>query len=95
MSNFEKDIEEILTHLEKTLISKNKDYGNSFDEQMDEFGLKAGAIRISDKFKRMKQLISNEANVKGEALEDTMLDLAGYSVLFYRYLTKVNDNKWL
>lgn len=93
MSNFEKDIEDILTHLEETLISKNKDYGNSFDEQMDEFGLKAGAIRISDKFKRMKQLINNEANVKDEALEDTMLDLAGYSVLFYRYLTKVNSNK--
>ena len=88
MENFEREIHEILSHLESTLVRKNKDYGNSFDHQMDEWGIVAGAIRISDKFSRLKQLANpkHEQQVNDEALKDTVLDLAGYSILLYRWL---------
>ena len=88
MTNFESEIHDILEELESTLIRKNKDYGNSFDDQMDEWGIVAGAIRISDKLNRLKQLSkpSHEQQVNDEALEDTVLDLAGYSVLLCRWL---------
>lgn len=88
MIKFEEEIHDILSLLEDTLIRKNKDYGNSFDKQMDEWGLVAGAIRISDKLSRLKQLSNpnHEQQVTDEAIKDTALDLAGYSTLLYRWL---------
>ena len=88
MENFQVEIHDILVDLEDTLIRKNKDYGNSFDNQMDEWGIVAGAIRISDKLNRLKQLSNpnHEQQVNDEALKDTALDLAGYSILLYRWL---------
>lgn len=94
MTDFEYEIHEVLVELEKTLISKNKDYGNSFDSQMDEFGIVAGVIRITDKYNRLKQLSkpNHEQQVNDEALIDTVKDLCGYSSLLYRWL-KNQENK--
>ena len=88
MSEFKQDIHNILAHLEEVLVKKNIDYGNSFDKQMDEFGITAGLIRISDKFSRLKELSKkdHEQQVNDEALDDTVLDLMGYATLLYRYL---------
>ena len=33
---------------------KNKDYGNSFDKTLNEFGIVAGLIRLNDKMNRVK-----------------------------------------
>lgn len=95
MEDFRKDIHEILADLEETLVSKNKDYGNSFDDQMDEWGLVAGCIRISDKLKRLKQLSVNgyEQQVNDEALLDTIKDGAGYFTLLYRWVQNNQQSK--
>lgn len=94
MTNFQNEVHAILEELEEILIKKNIDYGNSFDDQMDEWGLVAGAIRISDKLNRLKQLINpkHEQQVNDEALEDTVGDLAGYAVLLKRYLLNQKRN---
>ncbi len=88
MTDFQKEIHSILEELEFTLVRKNIDYGNSFDKSLNKWGLPIGAVRIEDKLNRLEQLLNpnHEQQVSDEALEDTVLDLAGYSILLYRYL---------
>lgn len=73
---------EILNKMETTYNSKNADYGNSFGKSLDEFGIIASTVRISDKVNRLINLTKgNKARVKDESLEDTLLDLANYAVM--------------
>lgn len=70
-----------------TLKQKNKAYGNSFDREMNEWGLPALCIRLSDKYSRLKNLIKNpNIDMGDESLYDTLRDLAGYSILGMNYL---------
>jgi len=38
-------------------------------------------IRLSDKLERLKSLQKNEQQVKTESIEDTLMDLANYSIM--------------
>lgn len=62
---------------------KNKNYGNSFSKQFEEYGLTSVCIRLDDKLNRLKSLNKQgkEANVDDESIRDTLIDLANYSVL--------------
>jgi len=60
---------------------KNADYGDSFGKQFAEYGIVSSAIRLEDKFNRFKNLIKNEAKVKDETIEDTLLDMANYAIM--------------
>ena len=72
---------------------KNKDYGNSFEQTLDEFGLIAGVIRLNDKMNRVKQLCkSQKQEVKDEKIEDTLIDLANYAIMTLSWL-KNNNGK--
>lgn len=70
----------------ETHTKKNHDYGNSFTKSMDEFGMPAAAIRLSDKLNRFKSLIKSEAQVKDESIEDTLLDMATYAIMTVEYI---------
>ncbi|MGL5913527.1 MAG: hypothetical protein ACRCZB_05125 [Bacteroidales bacterium] len=61
--------------LAELLIKKNEDYGSS---SIKNGGLVGNYIRMSDKAERLKNLTGK---VNFEALSDTWLDMAGYSVL--------------
>ena len=76
----------LLDQIKDTHEKKNHDYGNSFAKSMDEFGMPAAAIRLSDKLNRFKSLIKSEAQVKGESIEDTLLDMAAYAIMTVEYL---------
>lgn len=69
---------------------KNTDYGDSFVESLDEDGLLVSKIRMKDKFKRFSQLIENDAQIDDETLEDTLIDLANYTVMTLMW---VRDNE--
>ncbi len=79
-----------LTYTDKlagTLYSKNQAYGDSFTESVDKFGKTVIAVRLSDKFNRICNLIKRgELKENDESLEDTLLDMAGYSILALKYL---------
>lgn len=62
---------------------KNKDYGNAAHESYKEFGLISYVIRLNDKMKRLKSLTKPgaEIGVKGESIEDTLMDLAAYAIM--------------
>lgn len=63
---------------------KNADYGNSVAKIFDEYGLVSFLIRIEDKLNRVSTLTKKsftEQQVKDEKIEDTLLDLANYSIM--------------
>jgi hypothetical protein len=78
----------LLDQIKDTHEKKNHDYGNSFAKSMDEFGMPAAAIRLSDKLNRFKSLIKSEAQVTDESIEDTLLDMAAYAIMTIEYLKK-------
>lgn len=80
-------------HLAETLQSKNVAYGDSFTKSVDEDGLLVLKIRLGDKFNRVSSLIKrDELKENDESLEDTLLDMAGYSILGLKYL-KEHENE--
>lgn len=88
-SSFGKQIALILKELQKTLVAKNHDYGDAFHDSVEEFGNVVMAIRIGDKYKRLKTLLDSDAQVD-ESIEDTLRDLAGYAILSINELDKAN-----
>jgi hypothetical protein len=72
-----------------TIIRKNRDYGDSVssppllapnldaDTAMD--------VRLSDKIKRIMSLYKKPAEVVGESIDDTKLDIVGYILLQRAY----------
>ena len=89
-----KEIVDKMVHLYEI---KNQDYGNSFEESCNNFGIIAGLIRMADKFNRIKSLSKKENLVKDESIEDTLVDLANYSImtLIWYKNNKNNKNKTL
>ena len=69
--------------LSELLRKKNSDYGNSFEDSYNEYGLTMIIIRLEDKLNRLKYLSKNEASVVDEAVDDTLRDIAGYGLLGY------------
>lgn len=71
-----------------TFKAKNHDYGNSFSELFSECGMTYAYVHLSEKLKRVKSLMSDEAKVKGESMRDSLLDLANYAILTIMELDK-------
>lgn len=65
---------------------KNQDYGDSFNRSLNKRGLVAFVVRAEDKFERIDSLLKNKALVKDEAIEDTIRDLANYSIMAVMWL---------
>ena len=82
----------IISELERTYLAKNKDYGNSFEESLNEFGEVAGLVRITDKLNRAKNLSINKASVTDESKIDTYLDMANYSIMQAMWLIEQEGN---
>lgn len=76
-----KKFNEIVCKMADTYEKKNADYGDSFGQTCDEFGIIAAIIRMNDKMNRIKQLSKKKALVTDEGIKDTILDLANYAVM--------------
>lgn len=88
MENELNEYQQIINKLYKTYVDKNHDYGNSFDDTCDEFGLIAPVIRMNDKFKRCKSVLKNNDFKVNESLEDTISDLANYCIMTLMWMKK-------
>lgn len=88
MENELNEYQQIINKLYKTYVDKNHDYGNSFDDTCDEFGLIAPVIRINDKIKRCKSILKNNNFKVNESLEDTISDLANYCIMTLMWMKK-------
>lgn len=70
---------------------KNHDYGNSFSEGFAKLGKPYAVGRLLDKMNRLIALCGKEetAQVKDETWEDTLRDLANYSLMTLCEMHKV------
>ena len=70
----------------QTLLRKNALYGNSAMKKpllapyVSEVG--ALAVRLSDKINRLLTMLQSHVDDKEESMEDTLLDIAGYCLLW-------------
>lgn len=80
-------VKEISLEIADLVEKKNKDYGNSFDKTIKEYGMTAYFLRLEDKLSRLKSLnMSQEKPLVNESIEDTLKDIVGYSLLMLNYL---------
>lgn len=80
--------------LNQTFIDKNADYGNSFEESLNEFGMVAGVVRIGDKYNRLRTLSRMDTRGRvSESLSDTLLDMANYAVMTAVWLQGVEEER--
>lgn len=62
--------------------AKNWDYGDSFGKSFQEWSMPMACIRLTDKLNRLCSLTRNSSQrVQDESIEDTLKDLATYSVM--------------
>ena len=67
---------------------KNHDYGNSFEKGCNDIGQAYALGRLYDKMNRLVNISRSESEVKDESVEDTLKDLACYSLMYLAYLDK-------
>lgn len=89
----DEDFFHLSNRLAETLHQKNLDYGDSYTQSIEawkEFGYINLGQRIHDKVSRLQ----NEGSYNvSEAVEDTLLDTAGYAVLALKYLEEHKNEK--
>lgn len=79
---------DITTNMAKTYAAKNHDYGNSFEQSCNKFGIIASVVRLGDKMNRIESLAIKKAEVKDESIKDTLLDLANYAIMTVMWLNQ-------
>lgn len=93
-----KSFREIQDRLIDIYAKKNHDYGDSFNEGCNELGAGYAFSRIFDKTKRFQTLAKGFMNsnpsveVKDETMEDTIMDLANYCVMYLAWINKDDIN---
>jgi len=98
-------VEEFKKYTDKMVAittAKNKDYSEGADafknfRQCESLGICRGdkgiLVRMSDKMTRISNLLDKEAMVADEKIEDTLIDLAVYSIILSIYLKEQRDKK--
>lgn len=82
---------DITTDMAKTYAAKNHDYGNSFEQSCNKFGIIAAVVRMGDKMNRLESLVVKRAEVKDESIKDTLLDLANYAIMTVMWMNKTKE----
>ena len=81
--------ENITKKMVEVFKKKNHDYGNSFEESLNDEGIAASRIRLRDKWNRFVQLSrGRNAQVNEESIQDTLLDMANYAIMTIMWLDK-------
>lgn len=90
-----KEFNSILSEMSAILQAKNSDYSDQKDafsnftnvEKLNITTAERGIlVRMTDKITRICNLIDKDPAVKDEAIEDTLMDLANYSVILLAYI---------
>ena len=74
--------EDITLGLRELYDAKNRDYGDSFAQSFQKWGLPMSCIRLGDKLNRLESFAQKkDMNVIDESVEDTLRDLANYTIM--------------
>lgn len=81
-SNNVEQFKQIAKEISELYEKKNTAYGNSFGNTYRKLGIISAVTRISDKYNRLCNLATNpNINDLNESIEDTLKDLAAYSIM--------------
>lgn len=83
-------------NLKLLLKRKNERYGDSFYKSLDKYGDSAFYIRLEDKINRMENLFKDGKDLiddSDESLIDTIIDIAGYCMLYITYKKEGGDGR--
>ena len=73
-----KEYENMCAHVIATLCKKQHDYGH---ENIARFGRTGLLVRVHDKIARLNNLLSRGVDPANETIEDTYVDIVGYSAI--------------
>lgn len=81
---------EIVESMAKLQEAKEHDYKDTFNQTIDRHGYVAALTRMYDKYGRAENLLlnSDEKKINEESVEDTLIDLACYSIMLVIRLRK-------
>ena len=82
----------ILKNMEDLYVKKNSNYGNSFEKLYAELGPISGLVPLHNKLDRITNLVKGGKN-NFESLEDSVIDLANYSIMLLIELQKEAETK--
>ena len=87
MKNKGQQFKNICEKMLSTYEKKNHDYGDSFSQTVDKFGLIASGVRMHDKLERFINITQKGVfKTNDESLRDTLLDLANYAIMTVMYI---------
>ena len=87
-----KEFVSICKELTELYNLKNIDYGDSFGKSFEEWGMPMPCIRLTDKLNRLCSLTKNfSQRVQDESIEDTLKDLANYSIMTLIELRRLKE----
>lgn len=92
MTDNEKLFRQKVEKLTKVYIAKNRDYGDSFSQSLDKFGIIASLVRMGDKMNRIDSLYDKPTTEVDESLVDSLEDLANYAIMTAIWLEKQAGN---
>ena len=74
--------EDITIALRTLYDAKNRDYGDSFGQSFQKWGLPMACIRLGDKLNRLESFAQKkDMHVSDESVEDTLRDMANYAIM--------------
>ena len=88
MTNNEKLFRQKVEKLAKVYVAKNKDYGDSFSQSLEKYGIIASLVRMGDKMNRIDSLYDKPTTEVDESLVDSLEDLANYAIMTAIWLEK-------
>lgn len=84
------EFSEIVDKLKSLYVEKNRRYDDAFHKQYTEMGIQSAIMRLNDKMLRLKTVSKTANDFGDETLEDTLKDLANYSIMTLMELERLN-----
>ena len=72
----------ILKRMDDTHTRKNHDYGDAAYQGYKKFGTAYFLVQLHNKLSRLESLTNKTQQVKDESIDDTLLDMANYAVMY-------------
>lgn len=86
--------EDITIELRTLYDAKNRDYGDSFGQSFEKWGLPMSCIRLGDKLNRLESFAQKkDMQVSDESIVDTLMDMANYAIMTLVELRMAEDKK--
>lgn len=86
-----KRFKEIVDNMADLYAKKNDNYGDSFTKLYNTLGPIAGLVPLHNKLDRLTNLITTSKTSSFESVEDTLKDLACYSIMFLMEYEKTRE----